>query len=169
MDTFGNKIVENGKHYQKFIERKKADQKLLANSAITPARRRDEAFLPPPRMIMPPAKTLNSTRRIDLYANSGTYATKRIKPGFLTKMLLAATPSLMGCWGRLFGCMQCIVFRSTIRLDTPGCTPPCVAGVGSFCGAATGELTKKYFSTFSVVCSELFRQASHTLNANLSH
>ena len=157
MDNFGNKIVENGKRYQKFMEKKRADQKLL--SQATPITRRDESFLPPPRLV---PINQQADRRIDLYANSGTYAAKKIKPGFLTKMLLAATPTLAGCWGRLFGCMQCVVYRSTIRLDTIGCTPPCVAGVGSFCGAATGELTKKYFSTFSVVCSELFRQVSIT-------
>jgi hypothetical protein len=102
-----------------------------------------------------------SSRRISVYDNAKVYSQAAgIKPGFLTKMLLAGVPSLMGCFGRMHGCMQCIIYRATIRLDTIICSAPCMIGMGSFCGAAAGEAVKKYWSTFSVVCSELFRQVS---------
>jgi hypothetical protein len=96
--------------------------------------------------------------RMDLYGNAGMYEQKRIRPGFLTKMIVAAAPNIMGCYGRLTGCMACVGYRITIFNDPLFCASACTAGVGSFCGAAVGSMAQKYFLSFSVVCTELFRQ-----------
>jgi hypothetical protein len=101
-----------------------------------------------------------SSRRVDVYDKAGVYQLTGIRPGFLTKMLIAGLPNLMGCFGKLHGCMQCFIYRSTLRLNTMLCAGGCIDGMGTFCTAAGAAAVKKYWSTFSVVCSELFRQVS---------